>query len=202
MLGVLLVFVIPYPNLVTPYYLIGSMLVFYVGATMYTISHYAWGAEMSRDYHERSRITGFIQLALLVGNLTVLLPPAYMEFVVGEPAGGRVAVMAFGIYVLILLPLATAVAVSLVPERKTAPAPQISFWRGAKIVLQNVHMRRILLADIVGGRFQPPLNTALDIVLRRNHGPDNNDNQDRIFNDALRSFISYVFKHVCIHLPK
>ena len=151
MLGVLLVFVIPWPNLVSPYYLIGSMVVFYVGATMYTISHYAWGAEMSRDYHERSRITGYIQLALLVGNLTVLLPPAYMEFVVGEPAGGRVAVMAFGIYVLILLPLATGVAVRLVPERKTAPAPAIDFWQGAKIVLKNTHMRRILLADLMVG---------------------------------------------------
>jgi Na+/melibiose symporter-like transporter len=172
MLGVLLVFVIPYPNLVTPYYLIGSMLVFYVGATMYTISHYAWGAEMSRDYHERSRITGFIQLALLVGNLTVLLPPAYMEFVVGEPAGGRVAVMAFGIYVLILLPLATAVAVSLVPERKTAPAPQISFWRGAKIVLQNVHMRRILLADLMVGIPGPVMASVFIFFLRDVVGGD------------------------------
>lgn len=151
MLGVLGVFVVPYPHLVTPTYLILSMVVFYVGSTMYTISHYAWGAEMSRDYHERSRITGYIQLALLVGNLTVLLPPAYMEFVVGEPAGGRMAVMAFGLYVLILLPIATLVAVSFVPERRTAPAPKISFWQGTRLVLKNAFMRRLLLADLMVG---------------------------------------------------
>ena len=172
MLGVLLVFVIPYPSLVTPYYLIASMVVFYVGATMYTISHYAWGAEMSRDYHERSRITGYIQLALLVGNLTVLLPPAYMEFVVGEPAGGRVAVMAFGIYVLLLLPLATGVAVSLVPERKTAPAPAIAFWQGARIVLRNTHMRRILLADLMVGIPGPVMASVFIFFLRDVVGGD------------------------------
>lgn len=151
MIGVVGVFVVPFPDLVTPTYLILSMVVFYVGSTMYTISHYAWGAEMSRDYHERSRITGYIQLALLVGNLTVLLPPAYMEFVVGEPAGGRVAVMAFGLYVLILLPIATLVAVSFVPERRTAPAPRVSFWQGTRLVLKNAFMRRLLLADLMIG---------------------------------------------------
>ena len=172
MLGVLFVFIVPFPAMVTPYYLIASMVVFYVGSTMYTISHYAWGAEMSRDYHERSRITAFIQLALLVGNLTVLLPPAYMEYVLGEPAGGRMAVMAFGIYVLILLPIATFVAVSVVPERRTAPAPEISFWQGARIVLRNRHMRRILLADLMVGIPGPVMASVFIFFLRDVVGGD------------------------------
>ncbi len=166
MLGVLLVFVVPIPALATPAYLVASMLVFYVGSTMYTISHYAWGAEMSGDYHERSRITGFIQLASLVGSLTVLIPPAYMEYVLGEPAGGRMAVMAFGVYVLILLPLATVVAVTLVPERRTAPAPEISVAAGFKLVLKNRHMRRILLADLMVGIPGPVMASVFIFFLR------------------------------------
>ena len=166
MLGVVGVFIVPYPEMVTPTYLILSMIVFYIGATMYTISHYAWGAEMSRDYHERSRITGYIQLALLLGNLTVLLPPAYMEFVVGEPAGGQMAVRAFGIYVLILLPIATLVAVTSVHERPTAAAPKISFWQGAWLVLKNRYMRRLLLADLMIGIPGPVMASVFIFFLR------------------------------------
>ncbi|MCC5873899.1 MAG: MFS transporter [Gammaproteobacteria bacterium] len=166
MLGVIGVFIVPFPDLVSPSYLIMSMVVFYVGATMYTISHYAWGAEMSRDYHERSRITGYIQLALLLGNLTVLLPPAYMEFVVGEPPGGRMAVMAFGVYVMILLPIATLVAVTFVHERPTAPAPKISFWQGAWLVLKNRYMRRLLLADLMIGIPGPVMASVFIFFLR------------------------------------
>lgn len=185
MLGVLLVFVVPYPELASPVYLIASMIVFYVGSTMYTISHYAWGAEMSRDYHERSRITGFIQLAHLVGNLTVLLPPAYMEYVVGEPAGGRMAVMAFGIYVLLLLPLATFVAVRFVPERRTAPAPHIPFWAGAQLVLRNPHMRRILLADLMVGIPGPVMASVFIFFLRDVVGGDAWNSIILIFHYAL-----------------
>jgi Na+/melibiose symporter-like transporter len=161
------------------------MVVFYVGSTMYTISHYAWGAEMSRDYHERSRITGFIQLAHLVGNLTVLLPPAYMEYVVGEPAGGRMAVMAFGIYVLLLLPVATFVAVRFVPERRTAPAPQIPFWTGTRLVLRNPHMRRILLADLMVGIPGPVMASVFIFFLRDVIGGDAWNSIILIFHYAL-----------------
>jgi GPH family glycoside/pentoside/hexuronide:cation symporter len=166
MLGVTAVFIVPFPALVSPTYLILSMVLFYVGATMYTISHYAWGAEMSRDYHERSRITGFIQLALLLGNLTVLLPPAYMEYVAGEQPGGRMAVMAFGFYVLLLLPVATFVAVTFVQEKPTIPAPQISFWRGAWLVVKNRYMRRLLLADLMIGIPGPVMASVFIFFLR------------------------------------
>jgi Na+/melibiose symporter-like transporter len=172
MIGVVLVFMVPFPAFATPTYLVASMLVFYVGSTMYTISHYAWGAEVSTDYHERSRITGFIQLASLFGSLTVLLPPAYMEFVLGEPAGGRMAVMAFGLYVLVLLPLATAVAVRSVPERQTAPAPGLSFLSGLALVLKNRHMRRILVADLMVGIPGPVMASVFIFFLRDVVGGD------------------------------
>ncbi|HEX7034636.1 MAG TPA: MFS transporter [Pseudomonadales bacterium] len=172
MLGVLLVFIVPVPAAVTPAYLLVSMVIFYTGSTMYTISHYAWGAEISRDYHERSRVTGFIHLASLLGSLTVLVPPAYMEYVVGETAGGRMAVLAFGLYVIALLPIATGIAVTLVPERRTAPAPKISFWQGGRLVLSNRHMRRILLADLMVGIPGPVMASVFIFFLRDVVGGD------------------------------
>jgi len=40
------------------FYLLGSILVFYFGWTMITIAYGAWGAEITGDYAERTRITG------------------------------------------------------------------------------------------------------------------------------------------------
>jgi glycoside/pentoside/hexuronide:cation symporter, GPH family len=151
MLGVVAVFVVPFPGLVSPAYLIVSMLIFYVGSTMYNISLYAWGAELSRDYHERSRITAYLQFALLLGNLTVLVPPAYMELVAGARAGGHASLMASGAYILLLLPIATFLAVTRVPERPSAPAPRVSFWHGTRLILRNRYMRRLLFADLLIG---------------------------------------------------
>jgi len=166
MLGVVAVFLVPFPDLVSPGYLIASMVVFYVGSTMYTITLFAWGAEMSRDYHERSRITGGIQLALFVGNLTVLLPPAYIELVLGEPPGGRVALIAFGCYILALLPIATFLAVKFVPERPTAAAPKIGFWPGTRLILKNRYMRRLLIADLLIGIPAPVMTSVFIFFLR------------------------------------
>src|SRR5688572_9978251 len=42
------------PQGATAAYLLWWMLVLYVGWTMLTISHMAWGAELSSRYHERS----------------------------------------------------------------------------------------------------------------------------------------------------
>jgi glycoside/pentoside/hexuronide:cation symporter, GPH family len=74
------------PEQVSTLYLMFWMLVLYVGYTLVTLSHLAWGAELSPDYHERSRIQGWREFAFIVGMLTVLMIPALLEL--GENFGG------------------------------------------------------------------------------------------------------------------
>ena len=57
-------------------YLLGWLLVLYVGWTMLTISHAAWASELSEDYDERSRIMGGVQALGLLGSLSVLVVAA------------------------------------------------------------------------------------------------------------------------------
>ena len=122
------------------------LVVLYTGSTMMTISHTAWGAELSPDYNERSRIASFNAFAGFAGSLMILLPLALLEYQ-GAPPAGRDALAFFGTAVLILAPLCIFLSVILVKERPTAPAPRISLLSGLAAVLKNPHMRRLLIAD-------------------------------------------------------
>ena len=144
MLGVFMAFMpIGSPSI---WYLGFWLVVLYTGSTMMTISHTAWGAELSPDYNERSRIASFNAFAGFAGSLMILLPLAILEYRGAAPAG-RDALAFFGTAVLILAPLCTLLAVSLVGERPTAPAPRINLFSGLAAVLKNQHMRRLLVAD-------------------------------------------------------
>jgi GPH family glycoside/pentoside/hexuronide:cation symporter len=128
------------------FYLGAWLVVLYSGTTMATISHTAWGAELSTDYHERSRIASFNAFAGICGSLLILGPLAYLEHR-GVPPAGRDALAFFGTVVLIVAPLCIVTAVTLVGERRTAPAPRIGLLAGLAVALRNPHMRRLLLAD-------------------------------------------------------
>ena len=50
--------------------------VLYLGATMVLLPYSAWGAELSPDYHERSRIAGAREIFVVVGTLLAASLPA------------------------------------------------------------------------------------------------------------------------------
>jgi Na+/melibiose symporter-like transporter len=122
------------------------LVVLYSGTTMKTISHTAWAAELSPNYNERSRIAGFNSFAAYTGSLLILAPLAYLEYS-GTPPAGHEALSFFGTMALIFAPICVFAAVGTVGERKTAPAPRISLFKGLALVLKNPHMRWLLLAD-------------------------------------------------------
>ncbi len=130
----------------TVWYLGFWLMVLYAGTTMQTISHTAWAAELSSEYHERSRIAGFNSFAGYIGSLLILTPLAVLEYF-GRPPAGHEALSFFGITAIILAPLCVFAAVTLVGERPTAPAPRIGLITGLLLVLKNPHMRRLLMAD-------------------------------------------------------
>ena len=64
------------PDGVGASYMFGWMLFLSLGTTMMMIPYYAWAAELSPDYHERSRITGWRSMMGVVGSLAAQLVPA------------------------------------------------------------------------------------------------------------------------------
>lgn len=129
-------------------YLLVWMLVLYVGFTMLTIAHQSWGAELSADYDERSRIYGWREVAIILGMISVLGLPAILEITADADAYGKVGAM--GWFLIITLPLTALAAILLVPDH-SAPVrnEEQIHWRDAlKVLARNWSMGRIVVADM------------------------------------------------------
>ncbi|MFT7625052.1 MAG: GPH family glycoside/pentoside/hexuronide:cation symporter [Myxococcota bacterium] len=127
-----------------------GLLVLYLGYTALSLSHLAWGSELSQDYHERARVQAYREGALTLGMLVVMLLPAILE---QRGFDRRTQMWAIGLYLIIAAPLAVAVAVKRVPEPVVPPAPERSGgWRAAWSTLAgNAALRYLLLADLIVG---------------------------------------------------
>ncbi|ABS64219.1 major facilitator superfamily MFS_1 [Parvibaculum lavamentivorans DS-1] len=138
------------PVAVTAFYLIFWLFVLYVGWTLLTISHMSWGAELTPDYHERSRVQGAREVALVLGMVLVLTLPVLIEQTNPENlAAARVASM--GWFVLILLPIAVGLAVWKVPERPTTAPAHVPMRQAIRALVQSRPLQVVLAADLLGG---------------------------------------------------
>lgn len=131
-------------------YLLGWMIILYIGWTLITISHMSWGAELSPDYDERSVIQGWREFALIFGMFTVLALPAAIEWA-QDGAGGAAKMAAMGWFIIILLPITIGLAAWFVPERKAPIQEQFEYKKIVKIIASNRLLQRVLLADLLVG---------------------------------------------------
>ncbi len=140
----------PNPEQVSAIYLLVWMLVLYAAWTLIQVSHMAWGAELSPDYHERSRVQGTREITLLVGAILVLALPTLIEqFQPDKLGSARMAAM--GWMVIILLPVTVFWAVSQVGEKKVSAVSHISWLDSFRAIKQNSPLRRLLLCDLLLG---------------------------------------------------
>lgn len=162
--------------------LLGWSALLYLGFTMIDLPHKAWGAELSSDYDERSRITSWRE-GLSTGGQVVLLAA-----LVGWGAGGvsDAADQLWGIalVVVIALPLLVATAVLVVPEgrregfaherrgtvaglRLVAGNPAFLRMIGcvvffvSGIAIQGT-LHRLVLADVMGDEARFPLMLLIE----------------------------------------
>ncbi|MBX3272174.1 MAG: MFS transporter [Sandaracinaceae bacterium] len=139
------------PEEVSWLYLLVWLVLLYVGWTMLTISHMAWGAELSDDYHVRSRLQGWRQGGLLFGMVLVLALPSWIEQRIG--GGGATRAGAIGWFILALLPITVAAATLGVGERAIAPqtGEPVGMLRAFRLAITNRFMLRVLAADLGAG---------------------------------------------------
>lgn len=97
-------------------YLVGWLLVLYLGTSILGLSQSAWGATIATDYHDRSRVFGVLATMGIVGALAVLAIP-----ILARSAGysDAQAVRAMGWFILITTPLAVALVTLRTPEPAT-----------------------------------------------------------------------------------
>jgi Na+/melibiose symporter-like transporter len=121
-------------------------MVAYLGGTLLVLAHQAWGAELSPDYHERSRIAMSRELFAVIGTVaTVLLLMA--------TGGDTAAVMVWIAWGFTLsLPLTVALALWRVPDtqfaqRRSAFEPR----RALRVLTRNRPFRCLIAAYFLNG---------------------------------------------------
>ncbi len=126
-------------------YLFGWLVVVYIGWTLTTVSHTAWALELSSDYDQRTDITGWLQVAAMIGMMSVALMPALMEQFGTPTHADKVA--AVGWMLVVLLPIAVFVCLRSLPEPTSPPPTHIGFRRALAIVAGNWALLRLLAAN-------------------------------------------------------
>ena len=129
-------------------YLGAGLFFLFIGWTIASISHHSWGAELSDDYDERSRIQGASQFTVIFGTIVVLLFPAMIEALPGTTPEMEIGSM--GIFILLAVPVTFLLAIRYVPDHREAQEhfEVAGAWRA---IAQNAALRRVLITDIAGG---------------------------------------------------
>lgn len=121
-----------------------------VGSTMVLVPYGAWGAELSRDYHQRTAVTSARQRAVLLGLIAATFVPAGAEILLGDRTSALIVLRAYGWLILVLLPLVGIVLLSKVPEPPALPGEgQTPFTRSLALMWKNGLFRRVVIIELV-----------------------------------------------------
>ena len=144
-----------------------------LAGTLLTISHLAWGSELSQNYHTRSTVQGSREMALIGGMILVLLIPIFLEFW-GESLWDFTQkeisfykIAAIGLFTIIVLPFTGALALWLVPDTVAVPTTKKFSWKkSVSLLASNKPLRSLLIVDICYG-FYTGIVSSLYIILTR-----------------------------------
>lgn len=119
-----------------------------IATTMMIIPYYAWAAELSPDYNERSKITGVRSMMGVVGSLSAQLAPAGALLFFG--IGGSSAVLQIvGVTMLIIMPICVFFTVTKVPEPTQYISSGTPILEGLKLMGSNKPFLRLIVAFMV-----------------------------------------------------
>lgn len=118
----------------------------YLSFTLVDLPYRAWGAELSPDYDERSRVTGWREAFGYGGTMMSLIIPLAIAFGLAQP-GAENALYGVALAVLVLMPLLTFPAIAFVPEPpiRGSRTPHVTWRRGLRIVWRNGPFRRLVI---------------------------------------------------------
>jgi Na+/melibiose symporter-like transporter len=118
MLGAYMLFMAP--KGIDFFYIVAWLLVLYLGMSMATLSHTAWGAVLATSYNERSRVFGLQAAVGVIGALLVLVVVA----VAGKSAEQHAALVPLiGWCVIGAVPVCIGLVTVFTPEKIAADAP-------------------------------------------------------------------------------
>ncbi len=155
MLSTWLLFV-PLSETVDFSYLLFCVIGMYIGTTLVSLPFGAWGAELSKDYHQRSKVTAWREFYYLAG----LLLAAFIPYLVETYGDGSTANVMKGLAlaIIVTLPVTTITASLFVGEPAIADDKNAGskkkkftddFISGVGVMFRNHPMRIILIISFV-----------------------------------------------------
>lgn len=139
----------------------------YLGFTIFSISHLAWGSELAVDYNDRSRISTYYSVMTVIGSilfwvLPVLLAPFTGSMEIGPPAINSIAWL-----FIIIMPLGTWLAVRRVPQgHNLATREQVPLRQAISQLRFNKPLWRFVAAQAVWGIGQGMYLSVIFIFMR------------------------------------
>jgi len=130
------------------WYMLVWMVVLWTGWTMFLIPYFAWAAELTPDYQERSVVTGFRSMMGVAGQLLAQLVPVIALAFFGFGGPGNVLLL-IGVIALVLIPIVVIPAMTRVPERKDYVPSAISLREAVRVMLGNGPFKRLVLAFLL-----------------------------------------------------
>ena len=130
-------------------HLFGWGMLLSVGITMMIIPYYAWGAELSSDYHERTRVVGARAMMGVLGSLVAQAAPAAALFFFA--IGGSSAVLKIvGTTMLVLMPICVLGTVTQTPEPTVEVRGAVSVMDGLRLMVRNKPFLQLVIAFMIG----------------------------------------------------
>jgi len=132
------------PGEVTWVYLLVWTIAIYVVGTMSIVPYAAWGAELSSDYHQRSKITGMRVAFGLFGSLSALLVAVFFS----SDSSTNLDQTLFGVSCLVIVTIIlTTILVSVfVPDNNEITLPDNTISEAWKVVSGPTPFRQLLLS--------------------------------------------------------
>jgi GPH family glycoside/pentoside/hexuronide:cation symporter len=133
------------PEGVTMLYLFVWISALYLSFTLVDLPYRAWGAELSTDYRERSRVTGWREGFGYLGLISALVIPLVMAFALDLP-GPRNALFGIAVAVVVTLPILIAPALIVVrePPPERLDRKRVTLADGLRIVRGNSAFLRLV----------------------------------------------------------
>ena len=130
------------PHGINATYLLIVALLFYVALTIVQIPYLSWGAELSRDYKQRTHINGIREGAGMLGTvLATILPLLVLQK--SNPSLREIA-MVFVIAVTILLPIGALLALRNTPQGHFSDTGKQSLIQALSGLKKNKPLFRLL----------------------------------------------------------
>ncbi|MCW5751915.1 MAG: MFS transporter [Alphaproteobacteria bacterium] len=124
------------------------IMILYLAWTMITLPYQSWGAELSADYDERTRIAGWREGGVILGTTIATSLPI---FVTGQDGNAGPVLVILGWLVIIALPVAVLLALALTPDAPHRAGPPLPWRQGMAVLAANAPFRRLIAAYLLNG---------------------------------------------------